>query len=225
MRLHHVLTLAAALSLAPVASARADVQIAMQRWSRHDECRRRDDSRDPRRLGEGRSDTDRECGARQRRTGHLAPSGRTRGTGARDHPAIGQRISGGAARKRHRERIPLRSHFRDADEHAAPDGTRASAGSHATAAVQPDDSATAAVRAQTTTTRRRIPTLPPGQRGPVFTFPQPGVRRRRWAPCLRACRLRYDRGRPLREGPAGVAVPGMIVEPQPPAQPGRPPQP
>jgi hypothetical protein len=68
------------------------------------------------------------------------------------------------------------------------------------------------------------PTLPPGQRGPVFTYPQPGA-----PPPVGT--VPQGMPPPVRQGPppargssGGVAVPGMIVEPQqPPGQP--PPQP
>ena len=67
------------------------------------------------------------------------------------------------------------------------------------------------------------PTLPPGQRGPVFTYPQPGA-----PPPVG--NVPQGMPPPVRQGPppprgaTGVAVPGMIVEPQqPPGQP--PPQP
>ena len=67
------------------------------------------------------------------------------------------------------------------------------------------------------------PTLPPGQRGPVFTYPQPGA-----PPPVGT--VPPGMPPPVRQGPppargpsGGVPVPGMIAEPQQP--PGQPPPP
>jgi hypothetical protein len=69
------------------------------------------------------------------------------------------------------------------------------------------------------------PNMPPGQRGPLFTFPQPGVPPQPVGvvpPGMPPPPVRQG-SPPVRGGPYGVAVPGMIVEPPPPAQPGIPP--
>ena len=222
MRLTHVLTLAATLSLVPGASARADVQIAMS---------------DGRVTMNAAGATIREILAA------WAKVGQTRIVNA-------ERVSGGPVTL-HLQDVPeeqaLEIILRSVSGYlAAPRAnTIANASRYDRIFVMPTSTAPRTVPAPQPAAMPQPlynptiqqpppfegddedptsnPTLPPGQRGPVFTFPQPGGP----PPPVN---VPPGTPPPVRQGPpptrgsAGVAVPGMIVEPPPPAQqPGMPP--
>lgn len=224
MRIHYILALAATLSLAPVASVRADVQIVM---------------RDGRVTLNAAGATVREILAA------WAKVGQTRIVNA-------ERVSGGPVTL-HLQDIPeeqaleiilrsvsgyLAAPRADAIANASrydrifvmPTSTppRTAPAPPPPAFPQPQFNPTAqqpspfSVDDDDPTPN---PNMPPGQRGPVFTFPQPGV-----TPPPPMGAVPPGMPPPVRQGPppvrgaTGVAVPGMIVEPQPPAQqPGIPP--
>ena len=225
MRIHYVLTLAAALSLAPIASARADVQIAM---------------RDGRVTLDAAGATVREILAA------WAKVGQTRIVNA-------ERVSGGPVTL-HLQDIPeeqaLEIILRSVSGYLA--APRANAIANASrydrifvmptstpprtapapppAFVQPPFNPTIQQQPPFNADDddpTPNPNMPPGQRGPLFTFPQPGV-----TPQPVGAVPPGMPPPPVRQGPppvrgaaTGVAVPGMIVEPQQPGQPVPPPQP
>ena len=219
MRLTHVLTLAATLSLVPGASARADVQIAMS---------------DGRVTMNAAGATIREILAA------WAKVGQTRIVNA-------ERVSGGPVTL-HLQDIPeeqaLEIILRSVSGYlAAPRAnTIANASRYDRIFVMPTSTPprtapspppSAIPQPQFNPTLQQPPsfdaddddpttpnpTLPPGQRGPVFTFPQPG------GPPPTVGTVPPGMPPPVRQGPppprgaTGVAVPGMIVEPPPPGQP------
>lgn len=220
MRIHHILTLAAALSLAPVASARADVQIAM---------------RDGRVTLNASGATVREILAA------WAKVGQTRIVNA-------ERVSGGPVTL-HLQDIPeeqaLEIILRSVSGYlAAPRADAiANASRYDRIFVMPTSAPPrnapapqpAPAQPQFNPTLQQPPPFEedgddptpnptvPGQRGPVFTFPQPGV-----TPPM-PMGAPPGMPPPVRQVPAparapsGTAVPGMIVEPQQPGQPGVPP--
>jgi len=221
MRIHYVLALAAALSLAPVASARADVQIVM---------------RDGRVTLNAAGATVREILAA------WAKVGQTRIVNA-------ERVSGGPVNL-HLQDVPeeqaleiiLRSvsgYLAAPRANAITDASRydrifvmpTSTPPRTQPAPQP-----AFPQPQFNPTLQQPPTfngddddptpnptMPPGQRGPLFTFPQPGVAPPQMGTVPPGMPPAVRQGPPPVRGATGVAVPGMIVEPQPPAQPGMPP--
>lgn len=224
MRIHYVLALAAALSLAPVASVRADVQIVM---------------RDGRVTMNAAGATVREILAA------WAKVGQTRIVNA-------ERVSGGPVTL-HLQDIPeeqaLEIILRSVSGYLA--APRANAIANASRydrifvmptstpprtapAPQPALPQPAFPQPQFNPTIQQPPfegddddptpnpNMPPGQRGPIFTFPQPGVTP---PPVMGAVPPPVRPGQPPVRGATGVAVPGMVAEPQPPAQPGIPPQP
>jgi len=224
MRIHYVLTLAAALSLAPVASARADVQIEM---------------RDGRVTLDAAGATVREILAA------WAKVGQTRIVNA-------ERVSGGPVTL-HLQDIPeeqaLEIILRSVSGYlAAPRAnTIANASRYDRIFVMPTSTPprTAAPTPQPAFAQPQFnpaiqqqppfpaddddpnpnPNIPPGQRGPLFTFPQPGVVPQPVGavpPGMPPPPTRQGPP-PPRGGPNGVAVPGMIVAPQPQGQPGIPP--
>ncbi len=223
MPLHHVLTLTAALSLVPVVSARAEVQIA---------------------IADGRVTIDAAGATIREILAAWAKVGQTRIVNA-------ERVSGGPVTL-HLQDVPeeqaLEIILRSVSGYlAAPRAnTIANASRYDRIFVMPTSTAPRNVPApQPAAMPQPIynptiqqpppfegddedptsnPTLPPGQRGPVFTFPQPG------GPPPTPVNVPPGTAPPVRQGPppargsAGVAVPGMIVEPPPPAQqPGMPP--
>ena len=223
MQLHHMLTLTVALSLLPVVSARADVQIAM---------------------ADGRVTMDAAGATIREILAAWAKVGQTRIVNA-------ERVNGGPVTL-HLQDIPeeqaLEIILRSVSGYlAAPRAnTIANASRYDRIFVMPTSTAprTAPVPQPAAVQQPLFnptiqqpppfeaddddptpnPTLPPGQRGPVFTFPQPG------GPPPIPGAVPPGMPPPVRQGPppargsAGVAVPGMIVEPQPPAQqPGMPP--
>jgi hypothetical protein len=224
MRIHHVLTFAAALSLAPGASARADVQIAML---------------------EGRVTLDAAGATVREILAAWAKVGQTRIVNA-------ERVSGGPVTL-HLQDIPeeqaLEIILRSVSGYLA--APRANAIANASrydrifvmpTSTPPRTAPTpqpAFAQPQFNPTIQQQPpfnaddddpipnpNMPqPGQRGPLFTFPQPGVMPQPVGvgpPGMPPPPVRQG-APPARGGPNGVAVPGMIVEPQPPAQPGMPP--
>ena len=224
MRIHHVLTLSAALSLAPVASARADVQIAM---------------RDGLVTLNAAGATVREILAA------WATVGQTRIVNA-------ERVNGGPVNLQLQdvpEEQALEIILRSVSGYLA--APRASAVANASRydrifvmpTSTPPRTAPAPVPApqpvfpqpQFNPTIQQPqpldgddddptpnPNVPPGQRGPIFTFPQPGV-------VPPPVSMPPGMVPPVRQvppparPPTGVAVPGMVAEPQQPAQPGIPP--
>jgi hypothetical protein len=220
MRIHHILTLAAALSLAPVASARADVQIAM---------------RDGRVTLDASGVTVREILAA------WAKVGQTRIVNA-------ERVNGGPVTL-HFQDIPeeqaLEIILRSVSGYlAAPRATAiANASRYDRIFVMPTSTPPRAAptppppafpQQQFNPAMQQQPPFntddddptvnppPPGQRGPLFTFPQPGV-----VPQPVGTVPPGMPPPPVRQGPppvrGGVPVPGMIAEPQQPVQPGTPP--
>ena len=217
MRLTHVITLAAALSL-PAASARADVQIAM---------------RDGRVTMNAAGATIREILAA------WAKVGQTRIVNA-------ERVSGGPVTL-HLQDVPeeqaLEIILRSVSGYlAAPRAnTIANASRYDRIFVMPTSTPprtapqpppSAMPQPQFNPTFQQPPpfdaddddptpnpTLPPGQRGPVFTFPQPGGPPPPMGTVPPGMPPPVRQGPPPPRGATGVAVPGMIVEPPPPAQP------
>jgi hypothetical protein len=226
MRIHHILTLAAALSLAPVASARADVQIAM---------------RDGRVTLDAAGATVREILAA------WAKVGQTRIVNA-------ERVSGGPVTL-HLQDLPeeqaLEIILRSVSGYlAAPRAnTIANASRYDRIFVMPTSTPPRTAPAPppafvqppfNPTIQQQPPfnsddddptpnpNMPPAPRGPLFTFPQPGVPPQPVGgvpPGMPPPPVRQGPP-PVRGGATGVAVPGMIVEPQQqPGQPVPPPQP
>lgn len=223
MRIHYVLALAAALSLAPVASVRADVQIVM---------------RDGRVTMNAAGATVREILAA------WAKVGQTRIVNA-------ERVSGGPVTL-HLQDIPeeqaLEIILRSVSGYlAAPRANAiANASIYDRIFVMPTSTPPRTAPApppalpqpQFNPTIQQQPpfesddddpmpnpNVPPGQRGPLFTFPQPGV-----VPPPVVGTVPPGMQPPVRPGQAppvrgATSVPGMVAEPQPPAQPGIPPQP
>jgi hypothetical protein len=221
MRIYYVLMLAASLSLAPVASARADVQIAM---------------RDGRVTLNAAGATVREILAA------WAKVGQTRIVNA-------ERVSGGPVTL-HLQDMPeeqaLEIILRSVSGYlAAPRANAiANASRYDRIFVMPTSTPPRTAPAPqpafsqpqfNPTTQQPPPfsgddddptpnpTIPPGQRGPLFTFPQPGVTPPTVGTVPPGMPPPVRQGPPPARGPSGVAVPGMIVEPQPPGQPGIPP--
>ena len=219
MRIHHILMLAATLSLAPAASARADVQIAM---------------RDGRVTLDAAGATVREILAA------WAKVGQTRIVNA-------ERVNGGPVTL-HFQDIPeeqaLEIILRSVSGYLA--APRANAIANASRydrifvmptstppRTAPTPPPPAFPQQQFNPAMQQQPPFtpddddptvnppPPGQRGPLFTFPQPGVVPQPVGAAPPGMPP------PVRPGPppvrGGVAVPGMIVEPQPPGQPVTPP--
>jgi hypothetical protein len=221
MRLHHVLTLTAALSLGPVASARADVQIAM---------------RDGRVTLSAAGATIREILAAWSKVGQTRIVNAERVSGGpvtlqlQDIPEeqaleiILRSVSGYLAAPRANaianasryDRIFVMPTSTPPRTSPTPQPTLPQPQFNPTIqqppSFDPDD--------EDPTTS---PNMPPGQRGPLFTFPQPGATPPPVGTVPPGMPPAVRQGPPPGRAPTGVAVPGMIVEPPPPAQPGIPP--